>query len=366
MAEINCPNCQRPVTYDERAESKATKCPDCGTAIIIARADQLVGLKCAECGGALDIAPGMNQAICPFCNTKFLLPTVAPASRAAAPQVPTYLTPFKINREDILGHLKAWLNKGVFTAGDADTATVVTAVTAKYAPLYIFTADATSNWSGQFSTTHSRPVTRTRQTASGRTETYTDQEEYKEWHPTSGTHTGHYRVAISASAAIPQSDLDALTASPGNFTADEGAAPFAGVKSDDYPIEQPAFDAAEGWRRAKIKIDALERAACEKEVERLTSCATQVGSYEGRLNYHPFWWITYSYKGKSFPCLMDGRTGAVAGKKPKSKMKIFLAVTAAVILIILIFVILICVGGGYLTTTSSLPRFVSHAITALA
>jgi len=373
MPEIKCPQCNAAIPYADADEGKAVKCPSCNAAVLAIRAaDKLLGLKCTECGGVMNTSPGSSQLVCPFCNATFLLPPTyaAPAPAAAGPaaQVPQYIAPLAVTKDKILPHLVAWLNKGAFTAGDADTAAVVTALTAKYVPLYVFTCDATSSWVGQYSTTQYRSVTRTRQTASGRSETYTDQEPYKEWHQTSGVHAGHYRVAVAGAASVPDADLDKLAGDAASFKNDEGAVPYGtGARGDDLPLETPAFDAAEGWRRAQVKVDALERAACGKEVERLTSCTTQIPSHDGRLSYQPLWWINYSYKGKPFNCLMDGRTGAATGKKPKSKTKIILAIVAAVILVLLIILLIVCIGGGYLASNAtSLLRLTAEGARALA
>jgi LSD1 subclass zinc finger protein len=362
MAELKCPKCNGPIPYNAADESKAVACPACGVSVFaVEAAEKLLSLKCTACGGALDLQPGAAQITCPFCNASYLLPIgAAPAAAPAAAGVPHFVAPFKVAREGVLEPLRRWLNQGAFTASDADTAAVVTAVTPKYVPLYVFTCNAMSNWTGQYGTQHSRPVQRTRVNAQGRTEYYSTTETYTEWHPTSGTHSGHYRVAVSASAALAQSDLNQLAGDAGNFVADEGATPHTGTL--DQPADAPAFDAAEGRRRALIQVEALERKACEGQVERLGSCATQASDWDGRLNYHPFWWVTYQYKGKAYACVMDGRTGAAAGRKPKSKTKIILAVIiAAVLLAILIVVILTCVAGGYFTNAAALSHFAAAA-----
>jgi len=355
MPEIKCPKCGAAISYDDADAGKAVNCPSCGADVLAVKgADQLISLKCAGCGGTIDLRPGMTEALCPYCGAKYLLPPAA-SPAAAKDDVAEYLTPFRVLRNNMLEYLNKWLDKGVFTAGDADTAAAVTKVTAKYIPLYICTCDATSAWSGQNSTTRYRTVTKTRTTAQGSRQTYTEQEPYKEWHVAAGTHTGRYRLAIVATSGLSQGDLDKLAAAPGNFTNDEGAEPFGQVtREDNFALEKATLDAAEATRRAKIKVDALERAACDAEVERLDSCSTQIANIAVRLSYHPIWWITYSYKGKPYNCLMDGRTGAVTGKKPISKTKVIIAVVAIIIIVALIILAVICFGGGYFLSTSSL------------
>jgi DNA-directed RNA polymerase subunit RPC12/RpoP/ABC-type cobalt transport system substrate-binding protein len=354
MPELNCPKCDAPIAYEEADGGKAIKCTNCGADVLaIEAAEKLISLKCAGCGGAIDLRPGMTEAVCQYCGASYLLPpSVAPATKA---DVPEYLVPFKIFQSNMLEHLNEWLDSGVFTASDADKAATVVKVTAKYVPYYICNCEANSSWSGQNSTTHYRTVTKTRVDSQGRRQSYQAQEPYKQWHHASGSHAGHYRVAIVASPAISQEDADSLIGDVGNFTGDEGALPFGqSAREDNYPVEQATFDSQEARRRAKMKIEVLERSACESQVERLDSCSTSLSDLTARLSYHPIWWVTYNYKAKPYNCIMDGSTGAVTGKKPISKTKVVIAIVLAVIVLIIIIIIICVVGGGYFATSSSL------------
>jgi DNA-directed RNA polymerase subunit RPC12/RpoP len=365
MPELKCPKCNAAITYTEADAGKAVKCASCGAEVFaIEAAEKLISLKCTGCGGTINLQPGMAEAVCPYCGASYLLPSsAAPTTKA---EVPEFITTFKIFQHNMLEHLTKWLDKGVFTAGDADKAATVVKVTPKYVPLYVCNCDANSSWTGQNSTTKYRTVTKTRTDAQGARSTYQEQEPYKEWHSASGTHAGHYRVAVAASSSVPQDDLDALVGDPGNFTSDGGAQEYGrAVREDEFPVEPAAFDAAEGKRRAQIKVEALERAACAKEVEQLGSCSTQLSNLTARLSYHPFWWLTYSYKGKPYDCLMDGSSGAVTGKKPVSKTKIIIAVVIAIIVIVLIVIVIACLGGGYFATSSSLINHILDGVPAL-
>ena len=367
MPELNCPKCNTPLSYAEADAGKAIKCANCGADVLaVEAAEKLISMKCAGCGGAIEIQPGMTEALCQYCGASYLLPPAyAPAADKAG--APEYLTPFKVFQSNMLEHLNKWLNEGVFTAGDADTAAAVTKVTAKYVPLYVCNCDAHSAWAGQNGTTRYRTVTKTRTDAQGAKSSYQEQEPYKEWHGASGTHVGHYRVAIVASSNVTQEDIDKLAGDPGNFTGDEGAEPFGRApREDNFAVEKAGFDAEEAKRRARMKVETLERAACDGEVERLDSCSTQLSDLTARLSYHPVWWVTYSYKAKPYSCLMDGATGAVTGKKPVSKAKIVLAVVIAVIVIVIIIVVFACLGGGYCATTSSLLSEILEGARVLA
>ena len=78
----------------------------------------------------------------------------------------------------------------------------------------------------------------------------------------------------------------------------------------------------------------------ESEIERM--CGAQVPGdtyrnldvetdYSGQTFKHilvPIWLLTYNYGARNFQVVINGYTGAIAGKYPKSWVKIFLAVLA--------------------------------------
>ncbi len=367
MPKVKCPKCEAAITYTDAEAGKAVKCASCGADVLaIDAAEKLISMKCAGCGGAIDLRPAIAEAVCPYCGATYLLPPAfVPAP--AEPAVPEFLTPYKIFQSNMLEYLNKWLDKGVFTAADADTAAAVTKVTAKYVPLYVCSCDATSAWAGRYSTTGHRTVTKTRADAQGARSSYQEEEPYTEWHSTAGTHVGHYRVAVVASSSVAQEDVDKLAGAPGNFVSDEGAEPLGrAVREDNFPVEKAAFGAEEAGRRARMKVEALERAACAGEVERLETCSTQLSNLAARLSYHPLWWLTYTYKAKPYNCVMDGATGAVTGKKPVSKAKAVVAVVVAVVVIALIIILGITCLGGNAATASSLFNDVVEGARALA
>ena len=56
----------------------------------------------------------------------------------------------------------------------------------------------------------------------------------------------------------------------------------------------------------------------------------------------PAWLLSYTYGPRSFQCLLNGVTGAIAGEYPKSPWKIALLVLAVIIVVLIVM----SVGGG--------------------
>ena len=62
----------------------ASFCPNCGTKLPVGMQGaapgayespktQLVAAKCTNCGGSLTVNPNLEAAICPFCNTPYIV-----------------------------------------------------------------------------------------------------------------------------------------------------------------------------------------------------------------------------------------------------------------------------------------------------
>ncbi|UCE27036.1 MAG: hypothetical protein JSW52_11915 [Candidatus Coatesbacteria bacterium] len=357
-SNVTCPNCSSAVPYTKENVGKSVKCQECGTDIMVVgvpeQPSDLMELTCGSCGGAMKMVPGVAKLTCEFCGSTYFMPSILKAEekREGGLDCPKFLTPFAFEEKGVLEKLVSWLEGGMFTPGDADKVSKIVKLDGFYAPTYVFECDATSQWTGEYSTTHSRPVTRTRYNATTkRRETYTDHEQYKDWHRTSGTHKGNYRTPVTGDdAALSQSDLDNVADDRARYSNDEGAGPLATADPGRYEVKQPAITPEDAWARGRRLVEEFERSACSGEVERLHSCNTEISGMKARLVFQPIWNLIYLYKNKKFNAVMDGRTGGVSGKRPVSKTKIVIAIILAVIVAIIIIVCVICVGGGYVAT----------------
>jgi hypothetical protein len=111
---------------------------------------------------------------------------------------------------------------------------------------------------------------------------------------------------------------------------------------------QPGF--LSGWVVERYQIDLLAaaktaREEMDAEMERL--CAGQVPGdthrnldvetdYAGQTFKHilvPIWLLTYGYGARTFQVLLNGYTGTIAGRYPKSWIKITLAVLGVLLVL---------------------------------
>ena len=103
-----------------------------------------------------------------------------------------------------------------------------------------------------------------------------------------------------------------------------------------------------GWVVERYQIDlvaAAKAARDQMESEMYSLCASQVpgdthrnlqvnDDYSGQTFKHiltPIWLLTYNYGTQNFQVVINGYTGVIAGKYPKSWVKIFFAVLGALV-----------------------------------
>ena len=87
-------------------------------------------------------------------------------------------------------------------------------------------------------------------------------------------------------------------------------------------------------------MDGKTRQLCSAEVPGDTQRNLEVAAdYSAQTFKHilvPIWLLTYNYGAKNFQVVINGYTGAIAGKHPLSWVKIMLAVLAIIIVVMIV------------------------------
>ena len=99
-----------------------------------------------------------------------------------------------------------------------------------------------------------------------------------------------------------------------------------------WVVERYQIDLVAAAQEARDEMDAEMQRLCAAEVPGDTHRNLQVeNDYSGQTYKHilvPIWLLTYNYGARNFQVVINGYTGAIAGKYPKSWIKITLAVLA--------------------------------------
>jgi len=106
-------------------------------------------------------------------------------------------------------------------------------------------------------------------------------------------------------------------------------------------VERYQIDLVGAAQRSRQAMDAKVRSMCDDEVPGDTHRNLEVSTdYSGQTFKHilaPIWLLTYDYHGKAFQVVINGYTGEIAGKYPKSFWKIFFLVVAILVVVGAVF-----------------------------
>lgn len=296
--------------------------------------DPVETYTCSNCGATTSFDPGTRTLRCPFCGTEMAVRATAAAKDTI--EADQFVLPFKIQKQDSETRIRDWLGSSMWSPGDLKSRSGLERGQGIYVPFWRFDADASSVWEGEVSQTHSRPVQRTRTNSQGRQETYTAQESYQTWHPRSGTHQGRHRTFVVASTGLGQKESDRLMPFP-----EEAMMTYSADLLVGFSAEDPGIDEAGAWSTGEQRIKEMERAACAREVERLTRADTTLSNIRSAVCYLPVWIYTYTYQQEQYRVLVNGYTGGVIGDRPVSRGRVGVAVGIGLLLLILCVVIVV-------------------------
>jgi hypothetical protein len=300
---------------------------------------ELQAFQCPNCGASATFDPRALTKACDFCGSQFATPL--PPERVEE-QRQSLILPFRIDKADALVRFQRWLEKGLFKPGDLLQAFQSRGYDGMYVPFWGFTVSAFSQWYGQYSITKYRRVHKTRTTSDGKSESYEEDEPYKEWHPRQGDHSGQYIDHVTASGALSQTEADQMM--PYDFA---GSQPWDDSYVAGFKAELPGKPEDAAWLECVNRVNGYERDACAQLIERLDSVSSEVTKERTQLTYLPTWIFAYDYKGKQYRAVVNGQTGEANGTKPVSAGKIALAIVIAIIVIGGIVGLVLALGGKH-------------------
>ena len=166
------------------------------------------------------------------------------------------------------------------------------------------------------------------------TESYTDaqgrsqtrQVQKVRWVPSSGT-LDHFfdDELVPASRGVQPEMLRKIEPFP-----TKELAPYNPGFLSGWVVERYQIDLVAAAKEAREEMDAELRGLCAARVPGDTHRNLQVSAdYSGQTFKHilvPIWLLTYNYGAAHYQVVANGYTGAIAGKYPKSWIKITLAV----------------------------------------
>lgn len=351
--KFDCPACGAEAQWSPA--KKALVCPFCGTtspAQLQLQADgsevivehDLVGalrgvpddrrgwqanktsVKCQSCQAISVFDAERVGQRCDFCGSTALVPyeEIKDAFR------PESLLPMKLSETELRESIRRWYGSRWFAPNRLRRAALTDTVKGLYIPYWTFDAQVHADWTAESG--YYYYVTETYRDADGKTQTR--QVQKVRWEPSRGA-LDHFfdDELVPASRGVQPDVLRKIEPFP---TRNELVPYNAGYLSG-WVVERYQIDLVNAARAAREKMDEQMVQLCTSQVPGDTHRNLQVRcDYSGQSFKHilvPIWLLTYNYAARNFQVVVNGYTGVIAGKYPKSWIKITLAILAGLALI---------------------------------
>ncbi|MCR9146637.1 MAG: primosomal protein N' (replication factor Y) - superfamily II helicase [Rhodobacteraceae bacterium] len=291
-------------------------------------------LSCAGCGAQVEFEPDIHAAECPFCAT----PVVTDTGRHRHIK-PRGVLPFVLNEGAARDAMSDWLGGLWFAPSKLQQyARKGRRMQGIYVPYWTFDADTRSRYSGERGTVYYETVTVHRDGKPERRQVARIR-----WSPASGQVARAFDdVLVLASKSLPKHFTEGLE--PWDLGGLQPYSPqfLAGFRAEGYQVLLE-----DGFVEARDKMDEIiardVRFAIGGDQQRIHDIDTDVRDVTFKHVLLPVWMAAYKYRGKTYRCVVNGRSGRVQGERPYSAIKIAFAVVLGLI---------VAAAMGYLWATT--------------
>jgi hypothetical protein len=258
---------------------------------------------------------------CDFCGSTALVPyeEIKEAFR------PESLLPMKLSETQVRESIRQWYGSRWFAPNKLKRAALTDIVKGLYIPYWTFDAQVHAEWTAESGYYYYE------------TEYYTDadgKEQRREvqrvrWEPSAGA-LDHFfdDELVPASRGVQPEMLRQIEPFP---TTSELVPYNAGYLSG-WVVERYQIDLVAAADNSRSQMERKMYALCAQQVPGDTHRDLQVESvFSGQTFKHvlvPIWLLTYDYGAQHYQVVINGYTGVIAGKYPKSWVKILFAVLA--------------------------------------
>ena len=306
--ELNDAISKAPKLSTEQQHKKVYNCSGCGSKVMIGSTD--VYVQCSFCGSKNINEEAYEHNI------------IQPAG----------IIPFKIPKIKATEQFEKWIKKGFFTPSKLKIEATIDALKGVYLPFWTYDANTHVQFSGSAGFHYN---TSQQQIVNGKVTTSKVQK--TKWEYRNGQFDKSFDdVLVIASQGIPQDKATLIY--PYNMKEVVNFDPqlMLGWEAEIYNI-----DVKKGYETAEKQMDEQIRAQSMSLIGGDTQREVRVMSQKFNQTFKhiilPIWICSYIFNGKTFNFLINGQTGKIYGKKPKSPIKIALTVLSVIVLFVLLY-----------------------------
>ncbi len=279
-----------------------------------------ISVRCQSCQAISVFDPERVGQRCDFCGSTALVPyeEIKEAFR------PESLLPIKVSEAQVRDAIHRWYGSRWFAPNRLKRAALTDTIKGLYIPYWTFDAQVHADWTAESGYYYYE--TESYRDADG--ETKTRQVQKIRWEPSSGA-LDHFfdDELVPASRGVQAALLRRIEPFP-----TKELRPYQPGFLSGWVVERYQIDLVAAAKEAREEMDAAMERLCAAEVPGDTHRNLRVDTdCSGQTFKHilvPIWLLTYNFSTRAFQVIINGYTGAIAGKYPKSWIKITLAVLA--------------------------------------
>jgi hypothetical protein len=288
-------------------------------------------VKCQSCQAISVFKPDRVAQNCDFCGS----PALVPYDQTEAPIRPESLLPFKLSESEVRDRVHGWYRNRWFAPNKFKTHAFTDTLHGLYLPYWTFDAQVAAQWTAEAGFYYY--TTESYEDSNGRTQTR--QVQHTRWESASGALEHFFDdELVPASRGVPPNLLRNIEPFP-----TDKLAPYDPGYVSGWVVEQYQIDLVAAAAKSRETMDAKLRQMCAEQIPGDTYRGLEVAAdYSGQTFKHillPVWLLNYQYGANTYRIVANGVTGSIAGKYPKSWIKISLLVLMILILILIVFAI---------------------------
>lgn len=289
-------------------------------------------VKCQSCQAITVFEPSRAAQRCDFCGSAAIIPV----EEQSRPIRPESVLEFKLDEPAVRDAIRAWYGSRWFAPNNLGKRALTDTVHGIYIPYWTFDAQVAADWTAMSGDYYYE------------TESYTDSQGRRQtrqvrktrWYPSSG-HLDHF-FNDELVPATRGADIELLRkVEPFPTTSD--LKPYDAGFLSGWTVEQYQIDLVAAAGHARQVMEAKTRTLCAGQVPGDTHRDLQVAAdFSAQTFKHilvPVWMLAYNYGRQTHQVIVNGYTGAIAGKYPKSWIKISLLIFAILAVIATIAVV---------------------------
>ena len=280
-------------------------------------------VQCQSCRAVMVFDPSRVGQNCEFCGS----PALVDYQEIRSPIRPQGVLPFRIDAHRVRDDIRRWWRSRWFAPGKLAFASLVDTVKSLYIPYWTFDAQVHCPWTAEAGhyyyvdvpgvDNRGRPVMR--------------RERRVRWEPASGVvDTFFDDEAVPGTQGVPLDLLRKLEPFPTKEVVSYDTAFLSGHVVEHYQVV--LLDAAQ---RSVEQMQAKLTMLCSQQIPGDTHRNLQIyPEFSGRTFKHvlvPVWLLKYDFGAKPYQVIVNGYTGAIAGRHPLSFWKIAFLVLVALL-----------------------------------